>query len=170
MGVAEITRRVLDLLPRLFAAGGVRPPRTAGAPAALDGEPGCPPFPATPPTPLQLRAALHLARAGVAGGLTVGELASALGLSISRASHIADELERDGMLTRERDAADRRVVRLHPSAWAREMGQRLIDHQANAVSRALHATPARERTAAVRFLERLVEEFEQRSGGRRTGE
>ena len=154
---------VLDLLPRLFAAGGVHPPRSAGSAPGSDDEPGCPPFPANPPTPLQLRAALHLARAGAENGLTVGELASALGLSISRASRIADELERDGMLARERDSADRRVVRLFPSEWARKMGQRLIDRQSQAVTHALELTPTRERAAAIRFLERLVEALEQRA-------
>jgi DNA-binding MarR family transcriptional regulator len=159
--VADLQARVLELLPRLFAAAGPRPTRGGPPGAGAASAPDCPTSSGVPPTPLQLRASLHLTRAGAARGLTVSELAGALGLSISRASHLADELERDGMLTRERDAADRRVVRLFPSEWARSMGQRLIDHQADAIARALEQTPARERAAAARFLERLVAEFEE---------
>jgi DNA-binding MarR family transcriptional regulator len=156
---------VSELLPRLFAAAGPRPPRVVAGGGGAAGGPDCPTFSAVPPTALQLRAALHLTRAGAERGLTVSELASALGLSISRASHLADELERDGMLTRERDTADRRVVRLFPSEWARSVGQGLIDRQADAIAQALEETPARERAAAVRFLERLVQAFEGHTEG-----
>ena len=57
------------------------------------------------------------------GPLTMRGLAEALDVSQASATGIVDRMEQRGLVTRERDAEDRRVVRVLPS----ETGRNLID-------------------------------------------
>jgi DNA-binding MarR family transcriptional regulator len=54
---------------------------------------------------------LHLLNA--AGGQSVGDLASRLGISAATASRACDGLSRSGLVERREDADDRRIRRLH---------------------------------------------------------
>jgi DNA-binding MarR family transcriptional regulator len=54
------------------------------------------------------------------GSLSVSELAERIGLSPSRTSRLAMELERDGLVDRQRDAADTRSTRVAATETGRE--------------------------------------------------
>ncbi|MDQ3911942.1 MAG: MarR family transcriptional regulator [Actinomycetota bacterium] len=56
-------------------------------------------------------------------GISQGELGHKFEVDPSRTTRLAQRLEREGLLRRERDPADNRVVRLHVT----EKGQRLIE-------------------------------------------
>jgi DNA-binding MarR family transcriptional regulator len=60
-------------------------------------------------TPPQFNALLVLAETS---GLTMGELCDHLYLACSTATDLIDRMERNGLITRERDTLDRRVIRL----------------------------------------------------------
>lgn len=83
-----------------------------------------------------------------AGSRTVGELAALEQVSAPAVSRIATALERAGLLSRERDAADRRVVRLAATdrgrALLEEARRRRLERLA-----ALLASLAPERLAAI---------------------
>ncbi|HAI20435.1 MAG TPA: transcriptional regulator [Clostridiales bacterium UBA8153] len=61
-------------------------------------------------TPPQLDALLHLRESG---DLTMGELCQKMYLACSTATDLSDRMERTGLIVRQRDTTDRRVVRLH---------------------------------------------------------
>lgn len=113
-------------------------------------------------SPQQAEAALHLA---LSGGLTVGELAAALGVSPGWASRLADELVSDGYAVREHDPTDRRVVRLRIAPAMQARCDALQRERMAAVARAFAgATPA-ELDTFVRLLGRLAAEFEAMAAG-----
>lgn len=72
----------------------------------------------------QIWALQTLAREGV---LTVGELADRMFLHVSTVSVIVDRLEARGLVTRSRDAQDRRVVRLELEPRGRTLLGRVPD-------------------------------------------
>lgn len=57
------------------------------------------------------------------GNLTIGELSEKLHLAFSTATDLINRMERNGLVMRERDAADRRVVRLR----ILDKGERMLD-------------------------------------------
>jgi len=61
-------------------------------------------------TPPQLDALLHLKENG---DITMGELCQKMYLACSTATDLSDRMERSGLIVRQRDSADRRVIRLH---------------------------------------------------------
>lgn len=113
-------------------------------------------------SPHAIRATMHLYRHEKR---TVGELAEGLGVSIGWASRIADELERAGYMERERDANDRRVVRLRLSPAARSIADQMYQERGIAVSQALEGMDVAQRLTVQHFLEQLLERLaeEQRS-------
>lgn len=134
---------ISELLVRAQAAG--RQTHAAGAPS--------PP----PMSPHAVRAAIHLA---MAESETVGELARGLGISVGWASRIANEMEASGHLVREREAGDRRVVRLSLSPEAVRLIGAFYAWRGEAVERALSGLSAEERAAVRTFLRRVAEELE----------
>ncbi len=60
-------------------------------------------------TPPQFNALLTLIDAGT---LTIGELGERMFLACSTATDLVDRMERNGLVMRERDTSDRRVIRL----------------------------------------------------------
>jgi len=60
-------------------------------------------------TPPQFDALLILIQSGV---LTIGELGEKMYLACSTATDLVDRMERNGLVVRERDTVDRRVIRL----------------------------------------------------------
>ena len=63
----------------------------------------------------QVRALLRIAREE---GLTMGDLARQIGVSLAAASQVVEQLVTLNLVTRERSATDRRVVRLNLTAHA----------------------------------------------------
>ena len=105
-------KRRSELAGELVALFGVLARRFRTAiPDALEAELGT-------VTPHQLEA-LHLllqTRESGSGGLTMNELARLQGCALSSASALVDRLLREGLVDRVSDAADRRVVRVVPTA------------------------------------------------------
>jgi DNA-binding MarR family transcriptional regulator len=91
--------------------------------------------------------------------LTVGDLAEALGISAGRASRIADQFERLGVVSRARDPHDRRVVRLRKTPESRAITERRTV-RARAVVRLIAEFSPEQRRAIAEFLQRVAEEFE----------
>ena len=104
-------------------------------------------------SPHAVRATMHLIQHGRG---TVGELADGLGVSMGWASRIADELERAGHVLRERDALDRRVVRLRLSPAAERVAEQMYSERGRVVAEALAALTDAERAVVARFLGRLT--------------
>ncbi len=71
-------------------------------------------------TPPQFEALLTLREYGL---LTMGELCQKLYLACSTATDLVDRMERNGLIQRERDTLDRRVIRLK----ATPEGERVMD-------------------------------------------
>jgi len=81
-------------------------------------------------TPPQLNALVFLIEDGE---LTMGELCDRMYLACSTATDLIDRMERSGLIARERDQADRRVIRLK----VLEAGRRVIDEVLGARKRYL---------------------------------
>jgi DNA-binding MarR family transcriptional regulator len=101
-----------------------------------------------------VRAAIHVYQHGQR---TVGQLASGLGISYGWASRVAEELENAGYIVRQRDADDRRIVRvrLNPSALA--VVERAYQWRGPTVGEALEPLSVSERDAVRLFLRRLTD-------------
>src|SRR5512139_3401025 len=75
---------------------------------------------ATGLSPPQVHALLWI---GHDGALTMGELARRVSVTEKTVTGLVDRLERDGYLARERDPADRRVVRARATARGAEVSR-----------------------------------------------
>ena len=111
---------------------------------------------AAPLSPQAIRAAVHIHEHG---SVTVGGLATGIGVSVGWASRIVEDLEARGYVVRDRDPGDRRVV------WVRLSEEAIADVEGayrwrdDAVARALAGMAADERAAVRRFLGSLIEEL-----------
>jgi DNA-binding MarR family transcriptional regulator len=109
------------------------------------------------PTPQQIRAMVFLIHHP---GPTLKELAEALSLSETRASRLIDELEEAGHVSRDRDAIDRRQVRIHVTPASEARAREMYHTRWNAVQRALSGATPDEIAAFTRIFARIVEQFE----------
>jgi DNA-binding MarR family transcriptional regulator len=100
-----------------------------------------------------------LAAAG--GPLCVGEVADSAGVSAPSATRMLDGLESRGLVHRERDERDRRIVRVELS----DEGRALVETKREGILRArtaiFDALPASERRAAARLLKSLAAAIEE---------
>ena len=101
-----------------------------------------------------VRAAIHVDQHGER---TVGQLASGMGISYGWASRVVDELEAAGYLIRERDAADRRIVRVRLNPEMRPEVERAYRWRGRVVEEALEPLGESEREAVRLFLRRVTE-------------
>lgn len=102
------------------------------------------------------------------GPLTVNELAARLYLDKSTASRVAGGLEEKGYVARERDAADRRIVRLSATEGGVQVCGRIEHDLAQAYARMLEDFDPEVRGAMIRLVGRLATSFAARvdaSGG-----
>jgi DNA-binding MarR family transcriptional regulator len=94
----------------------------------------------------------------LSGPLTIGEMARHLSRAQSVVSEIVEHLERDGLLERMRDPADRR----RSLVWLSEQGLALLEHEREVLSSELLAkamarmTPAA-RSALLRSMQALID-------------
>ncbi len=109
-------------------------------------------------SPKLTRALLFLSQAS--RPVTVGELAEGLGISLGWASRIADDLTNSGLVDRDRDEQDRRVVQLKLTLRARAVSDRLWTDRQGAIVAALETVPPAEREALTSFIARVTEELE----------
>jgi DNA-binding MarR family transcriptional regulator len=101
-----------------------------------------------------VRAAIHVYQHGER---TVGQLATGLGISYGWASRVVEELEAAGYVIRERDADDRRVVRVRLNPAKVGEVERAYDWRVETVGAALEPLGEFEREAVRVFLRRLTD-------------
>ncbi len=104
-------------------------------------------------TPPQIHALLWL---GHDGPLTMGELARRVSVTEKTITGLVDRLERDGYLRRERDAQDRRVVRVHATARGTDVSRGIEEGVHERLVFLLGLLDAADRTALLRILDHLV--------------
>ncbi len=91
------------------------------------------------------------------GSVTMSELADALGAtSMSTATQMGDRLARLGLVQREHDGRDRRVVRLSLTPRARTLLQRSLALRRRALKKALSSLDDGELATLVELTERVV--------------
>ncbi len=153
----EISRMLAELLRAGYvgqrAGTEQATPGASGAPAAGDGSVTAMPAEAGPASAHVIRAAIHIHDEGPQ---TIGQLAQGLGISQGWASRVVDELERAGYVDRERDAADRRVVRVRLTPMAVERVERAYQWRGGSVEAALTGMGSVERAAVAVFLRRFL--------------
>ena len=95
------------------------------------------------------------------GATTLGELAEAEGVSRPSITVLAAALERDGLIAREPDPGDRRVVRVSLTREGRQALQRSRSRRDAFLAQRLRGVPEDELETLARaasILERLIEE------------
>ena len=107
-----------------------------------------------PMSPHAVRAAIHIYQHGER---TVGQLASGLGISYGWASRVLEELEAAHYAVRERDASDRRVVRVRLDETALQQVEKAYAWRGGDVRHALEPLSESERAAVRLFLRRVVD-------------
>jgi DNA-binding MarR family transcriptional regulator len=106
------------------------------------------------------------------GARTMGELAAAEQVRVPTMSRLVRGLEADGLVRRESDAGDGRVVWLHATAAARRLLRRGRARRVRALTGALKqldATAAHDLAAGVAVMERLVAAGRGQRSGRGDG-
>ena len=93
------------------------------------------------------------------GQLTMGDLASALGMSAGWATRVVDELVSAGFAERITDPRDRRVVHVRLAAAAHDVAEGAYRWRSEAIGRALAGLDPAERRAVRVFLARAIEEL-----------
>jgi DNA-binding MarR family transcriptional regulator len=110
-----------------------------------------------------VRAAIHVYQHNER---TVGQLATGLGISYGWASRVVEELEAAGYATRERDADDRRVVRVRLNPARVGEVEQAYHWRGESVQAALEPLTESERAAVRLFLRRLTYILRGDQGGR----
>lgn len=105
-------------------------------------------------TPPQFNALLLLAEHG---DMTIGELGSKMYLASSTATDLIDRMERNGLVERLRDSADRRVVRLHMLDKGQEMIQKVLESRKRYLDKILASISEQEKQDLVRALQSIYE-------------
>ncbi len=105
-------------------------------------------------TPPQLHSVFWL---GADGPLTMGELAQRVGVTEKTITGIVDRLERSGHAARERDADDRRVVRVKLSRKGQEAQAKLSQNMLKKTAAMLSLLDVEDRRALRRIVKTLLE-------------
>lgn len=105
-------------------------------------------------TPPQIHALLWLGREG---SLTMGELARCVSVTEKTITGLVDRLERDGHIRRERDAADRRVVRVWLTPRGAEASRGIEDGIHAKLVFVLGLLDPPDRRALFRIVDKLIE-------------
>ena len=110
----------------------------------------------------QLHALIWL---GHDGPLTMGELATRIGVTEKGVTGLADRLEQHGYCQRERDTDDRRVVRLRLTPQGEELFAQLAERLDKKLSFLLDALSATDREALFRIIIRFSDYLAEYSSG-----
>lgn len=108
--------------------------------------------------PAQLQALMWLHRDGP---LVMGQVAQRISVNQKTVTGIVDRLEKQGFVNRERNAEDRRVVRVAISARGTKLAEQLERSITQNVSRFLQMLEARDRRDLFRIVENLVAKMDQ---------
>lgn len=104
------------------------------------------------------RSALQALDEAAQGPLRVSDLTSRLGLSSAATTALVDRLETAGLVRRERDAGDRRQVRVVLQPAARSVGEELLAPWGRRMQRAATTLDPEEQRAVVRYLRLLLDD------------
>lgn len=104
-------------------------------------------------TPPQLNALQFLRH----DSLTMGELGAKMYLACSTATDLIDRMERNGLILRERDQDDRRVVRLKVTPFGHDVIEKMIDARKLYLAGVLEKVPPEDRQSLIRNLEQIDE-------------
>lgn len=105
-------------------------------------------------TPPQLDALCHLREQPL---LTMGELGQRMGLACSTATDLCDRMERNGLIVRERDRVDRRVIRLRITSRGEDVIDQVIAARKRYLSGVLRLVSAEERRQLIASLVHLAD-------------
>ena len=108
-------------------------------------------------TPAQIHIVLWL---GNDGSMTMGELARAVAVTEKTITGVVDRLERDLLVQRERDPADRRVVHVRLAPRGATLYRRIDEGIATKLAKLLAMLEAADRKHLVRMVERLTAKLE----------
>lgn len=89
------------------------------------------------------------------GSLTMGELCDHLYLACSTATDLIDRMERNGLIERQRDQNDRRVIRLKITERGHEIIEKVIEARYEYLSGVLREVSAEERERIVCSLSQV---------------
>ncbi|WP_245632820.1 MarR family winged helix-turn-helix transcriptional regulator [Alicyclobacillus kakegawensis] len=103
-------------------------------------------------TPPQFDALLILDKEG---DLTIGEMSTRLGLAYSTTTDLVDRLERAGFVVRQRDRADRRVVRVCMQSSGAQLIEDVLDARRAYLARILEPLGPEEKREVLRVLDLL---------------
>ncbi|MDP2857907.1 MAG: MarR family transcriptional regulator [Bacillota bacterium] len=104
-------------------------------------------------TPPQLNA-LNFLRHGI---LTMGELGQKMYLACSTATDLIDRMERNGLIQRERDTSDRRVIRLKMTVKGNEVIDEVLNARKRYLAGVLAKVASEDRKALVDNLHKIYE-------------
>ncbi len=104
-------------------------------------------------TPAQIHILLWL---GNDGPMTMGELARAVAVTEKTITGVVDRLERDLLVLRERDPADRRVVHVRLAPRGAALYRRMDQGIASKLAKLLGLLEAQDRERLVRMVEKLT--------------
>ncbi len=108
-------------------------------------------------TPAQIHIILWL---GNDGSMTMGELARAVAVTEKTITGVVDRLERDLLVHRERDPADRRVVHVRLAPRGATLYRRIDEGIAAKLAKLLGLLAAADRRHLVRMVETLTAKLE----------
>lgn len=91
------------------------------------------------------------------GDMTIGDLGSKLYLASSTATDLIDRMERNGLVSRERDTNDRRVVRLHMLDKGHQMIKEVLENRKRYLNTILSQVPQQEIEALKTSLQSLYD-------------
>jgi DNA-binding MarR family transcriptional regulator len=104
-------------------------------------------------TPVQLHIVMWL---GTDDALTMGELARRVAVTEKTITGVVDRLERDGMVQRDRDPVDRRVVQVTLAARGAKLFRRIDGEIEATLTRFLGLLDSSDRRHLVRMMEKLT--------------
>jgi DNA-binding MarR family transcriptional regulator len=108
-------------------------------------------------TPPQVHGLLAL---GLDGPLTMGDLARRTGVTEKTITGLVDRLERDRLVQRVRDAADRRVVRVRLTTTGAGLSRRIDADMLDKLDGLLGLLPPGDRRDLLRIFETLLDRIE----------
>lgn len=108
-------------------------------------------------TPQQYWLMRHLRRAGP---VSIGELAQALGITTGSATVACQRLEKAGLLTRERQVEDERIVQVALTEQGRAQIDALRQQKRETLARLLNVLDQREQEELHNMIERLLDAAE----------
>jgi len=103
-------------------------------------------------TPPQLNALVILIEED---GITMGELCERMYLACSTATDLIDRMERNGLIERERDQSDRRVIRLRVKDPGRAVIEEVMKARKRYLGRVLEQVPEEEHEMLIKALRDL---------------